>query len=85
MKSLNATICIFFALIMVLILISCQDNKVVTTEGVVFEKIEGKDEYTIVGYTGTSENIVIAETHNGLPVTRVDAHAFRNLDLEIES
>jgi hypothetical protein len=85
MKSLNSFISIIFTLFILIFLVSCQDNKAVTTEGIVFERIEGKNEYTILGYTGTSQNIIIAETYNNLPVTKVSVDAFRDLDIEILS
>jgi hypothetical protein len=72
-------------LLLATILASCKDNEIVTTEGIIFEKVSGKDEYAVIGYTGISNDIVIAETHNNLPVTKVCVDAFRDLDIEILS
>lgn len=49
----------------------------VGTEGLAYEKIEGKDEYCVVGMgTATGNSIVIASHVEGLPVTKVAEGAF---------
>lgn len=85
MRVFKIIISLFSMFLLVAFLVSCNSKKVVTTEGIVFEKIEEKDEYAVVGYTGTSQNIIIAESHNNLPVTRISVDAFRDLDIEILS
>ena len=47
------------------------------TEGLAYEKIDGKDEYCVVGMGTAMENgIVIASHVEGLPVTRIAENAF---------
>lgn len=46
------------------------------TEGLVFK--DKGDAYTVVGYTGTSENVIIPATYKGKPVTVIDTCAFYN-------
>jgi len=49
-----------------------------STEGLEFELIENANEYAVVGYEGTSEEVVVASTYQGLPVTKIAATAFLN-------
>ena len=42
--------------------------------GLIFEDIGGS--YSVTGYEGTGGDVVIPETHNGLPVTSIGANAF---------
>ena len=49
------------------------------TNGLVYEMIEGKNEYALKSNSNTAqENITIASTYNGLPVTKIDGLAFYN-------
>ena len=53
------------------------------TEGLAYEKIDGKEEYAVVGIgTATDTHIVIPETYQDLPVTMIEKNAFaKNYDL----
>ena len=84
MISTKKIICLIAILIVIFTLVSCKEI-IVTTEGVIFEKIEGKDEYAIVGYTGTLQDVIIAERHESFPVTQLKSDAFKDLDIEIKS
>ena len=42
--------------------------------GLIFEDIGGS--YSVTGYEGTDPEVVIPETHNGLPVTSIGSYAF---------
>ncbi len=49
------------------------------TEGLAYQKIEGKEEYAVVGIgTATGAKIVIPSTFNKLPVTEIGERAFAN-------
>lgn len=48
--------------------------------GLKFRKIEGQDEYEVIGYTGEPKRIAIPSTFNGLPVTGIANEAFRKCD-----
>ena len=49
----------------------------IETEGLAYEKIEGKDEYRVVGMgTATETDIVIAAQVRGMPVTEIGDNAF---------
>ncbi len=55
-------------------------EELVFTEGLSFEKINGKDEYAVVGI-GTAEavtTVYIPKTYLGKPVTKIGDKAFRN-------
>ncbi|HPJ85962.1 MAG TPA: leucine-rich repeat protein, partial [Bacillota bacterium] len=54
-----------------------------STEGLEFELIENANEYAVVGYEGTSEEVVIASTYQGFSVTKIAATAF--LDANVTS
>lgn len=45
---------------------------------IVYEKIEGKDEYRVTGYTSNSPKVVIPCEHLDLPVTEIGDYAFFN-------
>jgi len=49
------------------------------TPGLIFELNEDGESYKVVGYEGTSEDIVIASTYNALPVT--DIRFFSNFNV----
>jgi hypothetical protein len=66
-------------------LIACTNSNMKTTEGIVFEKIADKDEYAVIDYTGTSADVYIGETYEGLPVTTIKVNAFSNFDIEIKT
>ena len=55
------------------------EEPVVGTVGLIFIKIEGKEEYAVkdIG-TATATRIVIPEIYEGLPVTSIGSHAFYN-------
>ena len=45
------------------------------TPGLVFQTVDGFT-YSVTGYTGSSENVVIPAEYNGLPVTTIGSKAF---------
>lgn len=47
MRVFKIIISLFSLFLLVTFLVSCNGDKVVTTEGIVFEKIEDKDEYAV--------------------------------------
>ncbi len=47
-----------------------------TSFGFTFEKIDGKDEYRVVGFTTAATQAVIPAEYNGLPVTAIGDYAF---------
>ena len=49
-----------------------------STAGVLFELNEETGTYTVTGYEGDSENVLIARTHKGRRVTTVGREAFRD-------
>lgn len=52
------------------------------TEGLTYEKIDGKEEYSVVGLgTAKDSKIVIAAKFKGLPVTAIGPRAFMNKDI----
>ena len=53
-------------------------------EALVFEKIDDKDEYALIGFIGLKmKKIVIPEKFNNMPVTRIENNVFKEND-EIE-
>jgi len=46
------------------------------TEGLVFSKIKDKDEYEVIDYLGTASDVVVPETYQGLPVTKISDSSF---------
>ena len=50
--------------------------KTATSEGLAFKLINGDTEYEVSNGTATSNYIIIPETHEGLPVTRIATYAF---------
>lgn len=53
-----------------------QEPVVVESGGFAYEFINGS--YAITGYHGTKKDIVIPNSYNALPVTRIKSYAFRN-------
>lgn len=50
------------------------------TEGLIYEQFNGS--YMVTGYEGSEVNIVIPDTYNDVPVTRVDDEAFFGSDIQ---
>ena len=52
------------------------------TQGLRYEKITGKDEYAVTGFSGDTglASVVIASRYNGYPVTTISTSAFTNND-----
>ena len=50
------------------------------SDGLIYRKIENKEEYAVVGFIETEEHIKIPDTFQGLPVTLIDDYAFEGND-----
>lgn len=58
---------------------SSNEQEAQVTQNLEYEKIEGKDEYRLVGLgTASDLDISIPKTHKGLPVTEIAEQAFRS-------
>jgi len=53
-----------------------QDNS--GTEGLIFKRIEGKNEYEVTGIKNPVTEIVVPPKYNGLPVTEIANNAFKD-------
>jgi len=78
-------IIMFFLMLIAMITIGCETETEdpVGTEGLIYEQLEYRPDYAVVGYEGDSENIVVSATYNGMPVTTIKTGAL--CDLAIES
>lgn len=60
------------------------DEIITDTTGLIFERIEGKNEYQLVSIgTETGSKITIPSSYKGLPVTRICSYAFNGCDFVI--
>ena len=61
----------------VIVLVGCENSDIPATEGLKYEKIDGKNEYMLSSMDmATDTNRVIASTYNGMPVTAIGEWAF---------
>ena len=56
------------------------DKPVASTKGVEYKISQDGTYATVVGYSGTSNRVVIADTFEGVPVTAIGSSAFSNCD-----
>jgi uncharacterized repeat protein (TIGR02543 family) len=47
------------------------------TDGLIYALNDGNDSYSVIGYNGQATDIIIPETHEGLPVTSIADNAFK--------
>ena len=53
-----------------------KDSEPSGTQGILYQLNDSESAYTVIGYEGTSRNVVIPSKHKGLPVTTVGNNAF---------
>lgn len=70
-RLLIQSLVVLFILLVSGCIVDPPNEQLVHTEGLIFELSEDYESYQVVGYEGTSTDIVIASTYNGLPVTSV--------------
>ena len=58
---------------------ACKENQQLATNGLHYQKIDGKNEYQVLGLGMESElDIVIASEYNNMPITAIADNAFKN-------
>lgn len=53
----------------------------VVSSGLMYKKIDGKNEYSVVGYIGNLTEVEIPITHRGLPITEIAVSAFSESEM----
>lgn len=51
-------------------------NELIGTEGVVYELSEDGTSYIVTDYIGQSDDVIVPEEHEGIPVTKIEERAF---------
>ncbi len=55
-------------------------KSIIFTKGLKFELIADNNEYAVIGYEGTTNDIIVPNEYNGLPVTSISDFAFAGSD-----
>ena len=58
------------------------NQPITSSEGVMYDVSADGTYAEVIGYNGTSKNIIIADTYNGTPVTNIFNSAFEQTDIE---